>query len=208
MSALDICTYERWSVLCLRLGMSADGDVYNELIAAHAQPHRAYHTLEHIAACLRHLDIVEHSLKNPEEVEMALWFHDAVYAPFSDTNEEDSAEWAADWLQDRGAAKEVVFRIADHILDTKSHDTPKSLDGQYMLDIDLSILGTEASVYDEFEVNIRREYKRVPAFIYKKKRKAILEGFMSRDQIYTTRYFQERLETQARFNLLRAVSQL
>ena len=208
MSALDTCTFERWNVLCLRLGISPDGGIYNELIAAHAQPHRAYHTLDHIAACLRHLDVVQHNLKNPEEVEMALWFHDAIYDPFSETNEEDSAEWAADWLQDRGTPKEVVFRIADHILDTKTHNPPKTLDGRYMLDIDLSILGTTPSVYDAFEVDIRREYKRVPAFIFKKKRKTILQGFMSRDSIYATPYFKEKLETQARINLLRAVSQL
>ena len=208
MTALDICTFERWNVLCLRLGMSPDGDLYNELIAAYAQKHRVYHTLDHIASCLRHLDVVQHNLKNPEDVEMALWFHDAVYEPFSDTNEEDSAEWAADWLQDRGAEKQTVFRIADHIIDTKSHDTPQTLDGQYMLDIDLSILGSSPSVYDEFEFNIRREYKRVPAFIFRKKRKAILEKFMARDQIYTTPYFHEKLESQARINLLRAVSQL
>lgn len=208
MNALDICSLERWNTLCLRLEIAADGATYNELIEAHAQKHRAYHTLEHIAACLRHLDDVRHKLEKPDEVEMALWFHDAVYEPFSSTNEEDSAEWAADWLQDRGAAKPVFTRIADHILTTKSHETPASADGQFMLDIDLSILGTPPDVYDEFELNIRREYKRVPGFIFRKKRKAILEGFLARDALYATTYFRERLEKTARINLVRAVSQL
>jgi len=93
-------------------------------------------------------------------------------------------------------------------LDTKSHDTPKNRDGQYMLDIDLSILGTQPDVYDEFERNIRREYKHVPAFIFRKKRKAILEGFLARNMIYVTKHFQHMLENQARINLIRAVSQL
>ncbi len=208
MSALNICSLERWNTLCRRLGIAADGATYNELIAAHAQKHRAYHTLEHIAACLHHLDTVRDTLDKPDEVEMALWFHDAIYEPFSSTNEEDSAEWAADWLQDRGAEKPVFTRIADHILATKSHETPASLDGQFMLDIDLSILGTRADIYDEFELNIRREYKRVPGFIFRKKRKAILEGFLERDAIYATDYFREKLETTARINLVRAVSQL
>jgi len=208
MSALNACSLERWNTLCVRLEIAADGGTYNELIEAHAQMHRAYHTLEHIAACLQHLDSVRDKLEKPDEVEMALWFHDAVYEPFSATNEEDSAVWAADWLQERGAAKPVIARIADHILDTKSHDTPNSLDGQYMLDIDLSILGTRPDIYDEFELNIRREYKRVPGFIFRKKRKAILEGFLARDAIYATEHFREKLEQPARINLLRAVSQL
>ena len=139
---------------------------------------------------------------------MALWFHDAVYDPFSASNEEDSAEWAADWLQERGLGNFAIARIADHILDTKSHDTPATLDGQFMLDIDLSILGTSIEVYDQFEVNIRREYRRVPGFIFRKKRKAILQGFLARKAIYATKYFHDKLESQARLNLSRAISSL
>lgn len=208
MTDSDICTLKRWNGLCQRLGIAADGETYADLIAAHAQKHRAYHTLAHIAACLRHLDDVKDKVERADEIEMALWFHDAVYEPFSDSNEEDSAEWAADWLQARGADKAVVARITDHILDTKSHETPQNLDGQFMLDIDLSILGTPAEDYDEFERNIRREYKRVPGFIFRKKRKTILEGFLKRERIYATEYFHEKLESQARINLGRAISQL
>lgn len=208
MIASDICTLKRWNTLCVRLGIAADGETYEELIKAHAQKHRAYHTLDHIAACLRHLDSVKDKVDSAEEIEMALWFHDAVYEPFSATNEEDSAEWAADWLQERGADKPVIARITDHILDTKSHDTPENLDGQFMLDIDLSILGTAPDIYDAFETHIRREYRRVPGFIFRKKRKAILEGFLARDQIYATEHFRKKLEDQARENLTRAISQL
>ena len=206
MIATDICSLSRWNSLCLRLGIAADGETYQALINGHAESHRAYHTLDHIAACLRHLDDVRDFTEHPDEIEMALWFHDAVYQPFSGTNEEDSAEWAADWLQDRGLDKIAIARIADHVLDTKTHKTPGTVDGRFMLDIDLSILGTHADVYDAFELNIRREYKRVPAFIFRKKRKAILEAFLARETIYSTPYFQDRFETQARVNLIRAIS--
>lgn len=208
MTALAICSQTRWASLCQNLGIEPDGETYQALIKAHAEPHRAYHTLEHIAACLRHLDKVRDQTNNPFEIEMALWFHDAIYEPFSTTNEEDSAEWAADWLQDRGLDKAAIARIADHILETKSHDTPTDLDGRFMLDIDLSILGTPVPIYDQFEVDVRREYRRVPRFIFRKKRKAILQGFLNRDQIFTTEYFHDKLEQQARVNLARAISNL
>ena len=208
MSALDICSLERWSSLCRRFGMAAEEETYRELVAAHGQKHRHYHTLDHIAACLRHLDEVQPRLDKPDEVEMALWFHDAVYAPFSATNEEDSAEWAADWLQERGVAKPVFTRIADYILETKSHESRQGSDGNYLLDIDLSILGTSPEAYDTFELNIRREYKRVPGFIFRQKRKAILQGFLDRESLYLTAHFKEKLEKTARLNLLRAISQL
>ena len=206
--ALAICSPERWISLCQNLGLAPDAQTYGALIKAHAEPHRAYHTLDHIAACLRHLDDVRDQTQRPDEIEMAFWFHDAVYEPFSTTNEEDSAEWAADWLQDQGLDKSAISRIADHILDTKSHDTPASLDGRFMLDIDLSILGTPVSIYDQFEVNVRREYRRVPRFIFRKKRKAILESFLTRERIYGTEYFHNKLDGQARENLKRAIANL
>lgn len=208
MTASNICSLSRWERLSSGLGLTTDKKTYTALIHAHGEKHRAYHTLDHIAACLRHLDDVKDQLTHPNEVEMALWFHDAIYEPFSGTNEEDSAEWAADWLQDMGLEKVAFIRIADHILATKTHDKPKSLDARFMLDIDLSILGSSPDVYDEFELNIRREYRRVPAFIFRKKRKAILEGFLKRESIFGTQHFQDTLESQARINLLRAISNL
>ncbi len=206
--ALTICSPSRWTDLNQRLGITPDLQTYDALIRAHAETHRAYHTLDHIAACLRHLDEVQGLADNPDEIEMALWFHDAIYAPFSATNEEDSAAWATNWLRDKGLDESPISRIAQHILDTKTHETPETIDGRLMLDIDLSILGTGQAVYDAFENHIRREYRRVPSFIFRKKRKAILQRFLARERLYNTDYFFEKLETQARLNLNRAISNL
>lgn len=208
MKALDICSLSRWEALCGNLGITTDADIFDALVKAHAQRHRAYHTLDHIAACLRHLDVVKSKTNYPHEVEMALWFHDAVYQPFSNTNEEDSAQWAVDWLTKRGAESAEIKRIESHILATKSHGAARNLDRRYMLDIDLSILGASPKVYDEFESNIRREYKRVPKLIFRRKRKAILEGFLTRPNIYMTDDFQNRFEQQARVNIANAISNL
>jgi len=203
-----VCSELRWNTLCERFNIKTDQKTYEALIKAHAEPHRAYHTLDHIEACLTHLDRVRSETTAPEEIEMALWFHDAVYQPFSSTNEEDSASWCAQWLQSSSVEQSIIDRIRQYILDTKSHDTPLTQDGCYMLDIDLSILGTPQSVYDQFEQDVRREYRRVPSFIFCKKRKAILLNFLNRDKIYKTAYFQDTFETQARSNLKRAISNL
>lgn len=208
MTSQTICSLDRWALLCGRLQIEADEETYGALVSAHAQPHRAYHTLDHVAACLRHLDTVRVQTDRADEIEMALWFHDAIYAPFSATNEDDSAEWAAGWLQDKGLNRAAIDRIAKHILDTKSHETPASLDGRFMLDIDLSILGTPVQIYDQFEKDVRREYRRVPRFIFRKKRKTILKGFLERNRIYGTDHFYEKLEGQARVNLARAIARL
>ena len=83
ITALEICSLERWNRLCLRLGLSADGATYSDLITAHAHKQRAYHTLDHIAACLRHLDDVRAQTERPDEIEMALWFHDAISVSYT-----------------------------------------------------------------------------------------------------------------------------
>jgi predicted metal-dependent HD superfamily phosphohydrolase len=129
MSAQDICSSGRWTRLCEGLGLSNDTRIYTALIAAHAEKHRAYHTLDHIAACLKHLDRVKDKVDRPDEIELALWFHDAIYQPFSATNEEDSADWAVKWLLEQGAQANLIHRVRDHILATKTHKTPDQIDG-------------------------------------------------------------------------------
>ena len=44
-------------------------------------PAERFATASHIAACLRLLDRVNAEAARPDEVEAALWFHDAVYDP-------------------------------------------------------------------------------------------------------------------------------
>lgn len=72
MSAQDVCNLVRWNSLCERLGVPHDTNIYADLIDAHAQKHRAYHTLDHIAACLKHLDRVKDRVERADEIEMAL----------------------------------------------------------------------------------------------------------------------------------------
>jgi predicted metal-dependent HD superfamily phosphohydrolase len=191
------------------LGFPPSEDVYKLLEKAYSKKHRAYHTLGHIDACLRHLDCVRDQAERPHEIELALWFHDAIYKPFSSTNEEDSADWVKDFLEGQPKADaEMIKRVFDLIILTKEHELPTTTDAKLMLDIDLSILGTAPHIYEQFENDVRYEYKRVPKFIFRKKRKEILETFLQRPKIYQTPYFQERLEIQARRNLERAITNL
>lgn len=59
-----------------------------------------------------------------------------------------------------------------------------------MVDIDVSMLGSRTDLYQEFEQAIRKEYKKIPSFLYKRGRKKVLSGFLSREHIYTTPVFQ------------------
>ncbi|MEO0400164.1 MAG: hypothetical protein AAF224_12175 [Pseudomonadota bacterium] len=146
---------------------------HSMLIKAYSESHRRYHTLEHISACFEHLNSVEAQAVYPHEIELALWFHDAVYQIFSSKNEEDSAELAASFLADNGASNGCIKRIKHLILLTKDHQAPQGTDAKLMLDIDLSILGSSVEVYEQFERNVREEYRRIPSFIFRPNRKKI-----------------------------------
>ncbi|WP_309043847.1 HD domain-containing protein [Marinobacter sediminicola] len=199
---------DRWTQLMAAWRFSSHQETYDSLINAYSEKGRHYHTLEHVSACLRHLDNCSAKIEHPREVELALWFHDAIYKPLSSKNELESADWAASFLAESGASAEEIDRVHRLIIVTE-HDVPtQSRDESILVDIDLSILGAAPERYEIFEQGVRKEYRLVPAFIYRKKRAAVLRGFIERPQIYTSGIFPEASERQARENLSNAVSKL
>ena len=205
---MNIMNQDRWQALMNRLQFDANKQTFDELDKAYTQPHRRYHTTEHISAMLRHVDRVNDLLEQPSLVELAIWFHDAIYAPFSSTNEADSAVWAVKFLNDNGALANDADVVSDLIMATLHNSKVSNNDQALLVDIDLSILGTEPNVYQQFEKDIRFEYKRVPYFLYKKKRKEILKGFLDRTSVYQTAFFIDQYEVRARNNMKRALQQL
>jgi predicted metal-dependent HD superfamily phosphohydrolase len=79
------------------------GKVFDELVARYSEPHRKYHTLQHLAECLAHVEAVGHLAEQPGEVEIALWFHDGIYDTQGHDNERQSADWARAVLEGHGA---------------------------------------------------------------------------------------------------------
>jgi len=200
---------DRWFTLMHTFSLGENKTTYTALMAAYSEKHRAYHTFEHIAACLRHFDNVKHLAAHPREIELALWFHDAIYKPFSSSNEEDSAIWVQEFFEQNGYDEDVVIdRVFDLIMVTEHTGEPMTKDQKLMIDIDLSILGTQTEVYDQFEKDVQFEYKKVPGFIFNKKRREILAEFLARDPLYHEPYFRDKLEMQARENLERAIANL
>ena len=183
-------------------------DCYDALYRAYSEKHRFYHTVKHIDAMLSHFDEVIDIAENPAEVELAIWFHDAIYKPLSKTNELDSAKWAQEFLSTQGFHEKGVERVYSLIMATLHNGELKTNDEKLIVDIDLTILGSSPDVYDEFERNVRKEYKFVPSFIYRKKRKALLESFLANASIYNLGYFKDKYEKAARENISRTIKLL
>jgi predicted metal-dependent HD superfamily phosphohydrolase len=199
----------RWTALWHRLGALGEGSaVFTRLAAAYAEPTRFYHTAQHIEDCLTLLDATRTLAELVDEVEAAVWFHDAVYVAARTDNEERSAELARASLREAQVAPEIAERIKRLVLETRHETTPHEADAALLCDIDLSILGRSPEVFDLFERQIRREYAMVPEPMYRTRRSEVLRRFLSRPTIYQTAWFRERYETRARANLERSLTQL
>ncbi len=194
-----------WLSLCGRQG---DQVLLQALVARYNEPHRHYHTLQHLDACLRHLPDLRGLATHPDEIALALWFHDAIYDIGATDNELRSADWAVASLSSERVDAAVAQRVFALILVTRHEVAPRTVDEQIMLDVDLAILGARAEVFDGYEGQVRSEYQTVPEALFRANRRRILQGFLARERLYHTDLFHERLETTARHNLARSIAAL
>jgi predicted metal-dependent HD superfamily phosphohydrolase len=201
-------TAERWQATWRGLGITPPDGLYEEVCRGYGESHRAYHTLRHLAECFEHFDGARHLAVRPAEVELALWFHDAIYDPRAADSEEQSAAWARRSLARAEATAEQIARVSDLILATRHAGAEGPPDHAVLLDTDLSILGAPPARFAEYESQVRQEYSWVPDEAFRKARAGILARFLERPRIYATDHFTRLLEAQARSNLRSSIERL
>lgn len=205
---MSLASLDRWQAVCKGCGFEGTSRDYKRVIRGWSSWGRHYHTLGHLEACLKEFDQVRDLAVNAGEVELALWFHDAVYRTWASDNEARSAVLAAE-IMGRGRAEPgAIERVTAAIIATRHQGREPNGDAALVVDIDLSILGTPEDVYQGFERNVRREYWWVPRRRYVAGRCAILESFLKKTSIYRYPEFQKRYEAAARLNLAAAIASL
>jgi predicted metal-dependent HD superfamily phosphohydrolase len=184
--------------------------LYDEVRQRLDEPHRAYHNATHILACLREADTYVPKTIDRVPLDLAIWYHDVVYDTKAVDNEERSAALFREHSERMGLSLEVVQLVQACILATKHGEISASIHPviKTMLDVDLSILGAEPTVFDTYDEAIRREYWWVVEDVYRFSRKRILEGFLAKRRLYHTDTFYQRYEGPARLNLKRATDRL
>jgi predicted metal-dependent HD superfamily phosphohydrolase len=199
-----------WQRTWRELGVTGpvNGGLMNQLVKAYCEPHRHYHTLQHLRECLAHADATSMLAARPAEIVLALWFHDAVYDPRRDDNEARSAEWAHASVLRAGCDPAVAARVRDMVLATREHRPTGDGDTDLLLDIDLAVLGASYSRFDEYERQVRAEYAHVPEDAFRTGRAQRLRAFLARPRLYTTEAYHETLEPRARENLQRSLQRL
>jgi len=190
-----------------------EGKLWDELVHAYAAPERHYHNVVHIEAMLGLMRHYEDALSDPQSVEAAIWFHDAIYDTRRHDNEEKSAELAASRLAgllspDRIALVERMIRAtAGHHVPDALNDTQQR-DCALFLDMDLAILGSAPDAFAAYEDAVRREYGWVPDALWRDGRRKVLQGFLDRPVIYMSPQLHASHEASARANLARSLENL
>ena len=202
-------THASWLRMWHELGVpSVDDGLHARLMACWNEGHRRYHTAQHLRECMRHFAEVRDQAQRPAEVELALWFHDAVYDPRRKDNELLSADWARQSVLQAGLPQEVGDRVHALVMATRHDAAPADADAQLLVDVDLAILGAEPERFDESDQQIRAEYAHVTDEEFRVGRARILNSFLARPRLYSTPHFYAALEQRARANLRRAVARL
>jgi predicted metal-dependent HD superfamily phosphohydrolase len=198
----------RWAQPWAELGLTARMELHADLRKRYSERHRSYHTLHHLAECLELLAKTRALAEEPNEVEIALWFHDAIYEPRRGDNEERSAKWAAREIRRAGGDLAQQQRLSALVMVTKHDGEAQTPDEALLSDIDLAILGVGPKRFEEYERQIREEYAYVPTAQFRPGRRKVLTAFLERPRIYYTDWFRERYEAAARRNLERSLARL
>jgi len=188
-------------------------DALDRLLARHREPHRRYHTVSHVAAVLDTAEdlLAEVDGADAAAVRLALFFHDAVYAPQAPAgaNEAASAALAERELALLGVGTGCAGATSAAIAATADHRLPpdRSPTTAVVLDADLAILAAEPARYEAYVTGVRAEYAHVDDEGWRAGRAAVLTAFLDRPVIFVTAPMHAS-EHRARANLAAELSRL
>ncbi len=186
------------------------GPILDDLLARYGEPHRRYHTVEHLDEALDRADHLANRAGDPTVVCLALWFHDAVYRLRPGQDEADSADLAETVLADGGVDAERRTDVARLVRLTAGHGPvgPDDRDGAVVIDADLGILAAEPARYDRYVADVRAEHGAVDDEAWRVGRARVLRGLLDRPRLFLTDGLGPDADPRARANLARELAGL
>ncbi|MEU8616389.1 hypothetical protein [Streptomyces sp. NPDC048623] len=206
----------RWTttLLAARAGRGGPDPVPygRNLLSRWTEPHRRYHTADHLRAVLDRIDELTDQGGEGGELELVrlgAWFHDAVYRPDRTENEERSAALAERALTEAGLTPHEVTEVARLVRLTITHDpAPGDLNGETLCDADLAILASRPDTYQGYTAAVREEYAFVPDAAFREGRASVLRQLLALPRLFRTPYGAAVWEERARENLERELKEL
>jgi predicted metal-dependent HD superfamily phosphohydrolase len=187
-----------------RVEPAAAQPAFELLAAAYNSADRHYHTFEHLEEMFRIAGRLTAITDDPRALQLAIWFHDAVYDPRAKDNEARSAELAVALLGPIGvprSALDVAIRLIEATAHLASPKPPGDRETAILLDADLAILGSAPERYRRYAADIRKEYGWVPAAEYRSARSNVLHQFLARPRLFWTDVMYAECEARARQNM-------
>lgn len=172
---------------------------WQEIESHYNSKNRYYHNLSHIYNMLKRAKEKANKITDYDSLRFAIWYHDIIYRVTKSSNEQKSAKIADNRLKSFRFNENQLISVEKLIISTKNHQIllSENKDNDYLLDFDLSILGTDWNTYKNVLQNIRKEYAIYLDFIYNRGRKKVLLHFLERKTLYFTQDYQKRFENQA-----------
>lgn len=175
---------------------------WETLVQGYTEPHRRYHDIGHLDHCLHALDLAATVARDPDTLELAIWFHDVVYEPGAGDNESRSADVFARVLGPSMAPASVT-KTRQLILTTTHRALPDGGDERFIADIDLSSLAKPWAQFLEDSDNLRAEEPDKSEEEYCRAKARFFGGLLGRARLFNTVPFQLRYETKGRENIRR-----
>jgi predicted metal-dependent HD superfamily phosphohydrolase len=200
---------ETWVALLARHTANTGAEaVGRALLASWSEPHRRYHSVDHLRDILRHVEELAALSDDADAVRLAAWYHDSVYAGRPD-DEELSARRAEDELSGLEVEPELVDEVARLVRMTVTHDpAPGDHNGEVLSDADLASLALPPERYVSNTAAIRAEYGHISDDVFRKGRLQVLANLLSGPGVFRTEYGRKRWEAPAQENLRAELSTL
>ncbi|SFT82209.1 Predicted metal-dependent phosphohydrolase, HD superfamily [Lishizhenia tianjinensis] len=180
------------------------GFCWNELQTAYTASTRFYHNLSHLENMFVDLDEVKEHISYFDAVAFAMFYHDIVYDAAQQDNEYQSAVLFKERIGQTSFSEiDKVFRMIE---ETKFHGLSEDNDTNFLMDIDLAILGQSLETYKRYYQNIRKEYQIYPDEMYQIGRTQVLNKMLEAGDLFKTDYFKAKYEEQAKENILLELS--
>ena len=151
----------------------------NTLLSMWNESHRSYHNLNHLNDLINQINEnkSKFSEKESDKLMLTALFHDIIYDPSSDVNEERSAEFFIECRVDKTNLD--VLEVKQMILDTKSHTSSNKLSETFN-SYDMNVVERNFEELLEWENGISEEFSIYPEETYKEGRLKFLESLLDK----------------------------
>ncbi|RMI35662.1 HD domain-containing protein [Nocardia stercoris] len=198
MTPTDDELLDRWVAVAGERNRCAGTD----LVTRYREPHRRYHTVDHLTAMLRAIDRLAADADDVTAVVLAAFFHDAIYVIGAPDNEDRSAELAESVLTAAEFDPATVAEVVRLVRLTAAHaPEPGDRNGAVLCDVDLAVLGGSAADYAAYTAAVRAEYATVPDDLFRGGRAAVLQSLLDLPRLFHAEIARAAYEVAARANL-------